>query len=241
MSNHHKGPGDLLPELVHDMATLAGASYRRNRLHREKELEGAFENYELVKHDKNHTLFKREKDGKMIVSVSGTNINRKEKGLRETISDLSTDFLLARFGMDSIKNGNRIKAADKFLSKAIDEHGKENVIVVGHSLGGSIAREMGIKHDIESYSFNPGSSPVSAFHQIKDATLDKQLKDKMKKNRTFIVADKGKNTDILSFSDMLNPYLTTHIYEIKKHKNGKIHSSVKGGILESHHINNFKI
>jgi hypothetical protein len=239
-SNMHIEHGDLTPEQVHDIATIAGSSYRRTRAARHNELQDTFGDYEIIHHDKNHTLIKDNTNNHYYVSISGTNINRKEKGLRETISDLGTDYILATMGMDYVKYGSRYKAAEKFAKNVIDTHGKENVSLTGHSLGASIAREIGIQHDVASYSFNPGSSPISTFHQARDSTLDKDLRDRLKKNRTFIVSDKS-GADLLSFSDLMNPYLTTHLYGIKRHANGKVHRAVKGSVLSHHHVNNFRI
>lgn len=237
--NYHDHHGDLDEKYVHDLASMAGASYRRTRDGRLSEMKDAFGQYELLMHDKNHSLF-RAQDGKLYMSISGTNINPKEKGLGETISDLGTDFILARFGIDMTRAGKRYKSAESFFDKAVGEHGRDNISIVGHSLGGMLARELALKHNLESYSFNPGSSPVSSFQSVRNATLNRDLQERLRKNRTFLVIDDF-NTDLLSMSDGVNPYHQTHVYKVKRHKNGKIHSKVKGGVLEGHHINNFKI
>lgn len=237
--NYFERQGDLDEKYVHDLASMAGASYRRTRDGRLSEMKDSFGQYELLMHDKNHSLFRGD-DGKLFMSISGTNINPKEKGLGETLEDLGTDFILARFGIDMTRAGKRYKSAEVFFDRAVREHGRDNISIVGHSLGGMLARELALKHNLESYSFNPGSSPISTFQTVKNASLNRELRERLQKNRTFLVLD-SLNTDILSMSDSINPYHRTHVYKVQRHKNGNIHSKVRGGVLEGHHINNFKI
>jgi hypothetical protein len=241
MQTHDKH-GDLDEKFVHDLATMAGASYRRTRSARENELNTMLHSeYEILDHNKNHTLFRRKDDGHHFLSISGTNINPKEKSVKDTVEDLATDFILARFGIDMTRAGKRFKESDKFTQQVINKVGKENISVIGHSLGGTLSREIGLKHNIQSYSFNPGASPISTFGTIRDGFLDKEVRNRLSKNRTFLVMDKADGIDLLSMSDRVNPYVNMHIFQMKRHKNGKPHRRLKEGVLPAHSIENFKI
>lgn len=47
------------------------------------------------------------------------------------------------------------------LERALKPHlkQKQNIVLIGHSLGGTLATEMGLKYTIESQTFNSGRSP----------------------------------------------------------------------------------
>jgi len=60
----------------------------------------------------------------------------------------------------------RVKAADAQMEKVISKYGKDNLTLSGHSQGGNISYEMGVRNDVPSYSFNPAISST----QVTEAT-----------------------------------------------------------------------
>ena len=60
---------------------------------------------------------------------------------------------------------SRVKTAEKQMDKVIGKYGKENMSLSGHSQGGHVSYEMGVKYDIPSHSFNPAINST----QVEDA------------------------------------------------------------------------
>jgi hypothetical protein len=81
-----------------------------------------------------HQAYFNKKTGKLLFNVTGTH----------NLSDVVTDGYLA-FG--GLKSTNRYKEADKMLSKAKEKYKPTSTSVIGHSLGSSIAQNIGSKED----------------------------------------------------------------------------------------------
>lgn len=115
------------------------------------------------------TTFKSKETGKVIISIRGTDI----KNLSDLATDLSLIAGLSRFTP-------RAKSITEVVQYAIDNYGKENIeAIVGHSLGGELARQMANKFGLKAYIFNRAAGPLDYFNvknkDIKDFTtnLDK--------------------------------------------------------------------
>jgi hypothetical protein len=68
----------------------------------------------------------------------------------------------------------RYKQSKKLLQKTMEKYKDWDFSVTGHSLAGTIALELGREFNLPSHSFNPGISPLVAFHQDPEA-LKKRL------------------------------------------------------------------
>ena len=88
-----------------------------------------------------------EKDGKVIVGFRGTKLN--------DVDDLLDDALVVQGG---IRKSDRYKKSRKEVKDLISKYGKDNVELSGHSLGGSIARELSRDLGVKADVYNPGSS-----------------------------------------------------------------------------------
>lgn len=115
------------------------------------------------------TTFKSDETGKVIIAVRGTDITN--------LSDLATDLALV-VGLSRFTP--RVKAVTEVVQYAIDNYGKENIeAIVGHSLGGELARQMANKFGLKAYVFNRAAGPLDYFNvknkDIKDfsTNLDK--------------------------------------------------------------------
>lgn len=52
-------------------------------------------------------------------------------------------------------HSKRIQQADKQMDRVISKYGKNNLTVSGHSQGGHVSYEMGVKYDLEGHHYNP--------------------------------------------------------------------------------------
>lgn len=89
------------------------------------------------------------KGDKVIVALRGT----------ADAKDVGSDALIAT---GTLRLGNRYKGDKAFTQKAIKKYGKGNVSVVGHSLGGTLAKRIGKDLNIPSKGYNSGGGPVQA-------------------------------------------------------------------------------
>jgi len=80
-----------------------------------------------LSNDNQQVYVNRKKNNKLLVSVTGTRLNK--------LSDIGTDVYL---GLGKLKDTNRYKEADATLEKAKKKYNKSKATIVGHSLGASI-------------------------------------------------------------------------------------------------------
>lgn len=87
-----------------------------------------------------------EKNGKIIIVFRGTEPNMLSK---EFAKDSNDDVqMIVR------KIPEQMKDAEKVYLETIKKYGKENVILTGHSLGGSLAQILGAKYGSETVTFS---------------------------------------------------------------------------------------
>lgn len=111
---------------------------------------GAFKNQGYVfdsdLSDINQQVYYNPRDKKLLYSVKGTN--------PLSLKDLGTDAYLA---MGKLKDTNRYKEAEKKLQLAKTRYNPKDVVVAGHSLGGSISQYIAGKND-KVYTLNKGAT-----------------------------------------------------------------------------------
>lgn len=73
----------------------------------------------------------------------------------DPVGDLLSDTALF-FG--TIEFTPRFMELDNFIQPYLKQ--KQNLVLIGHSLGGTLATEIGMKYTIESQTFNSGKSPM---------------------------------------------------------------------------------
>lgn len=228
-------------KFVSDLATLAGSSYKRALDQRGKYAQQNLhdiDRYELTDYKSaNHTLYYDRQRGNYILSIAGTNVDGV-KGTGRKAEDLITDAVLAMGGMNYAKMMPRYKQSQRELKKVREMIGDAELILTGHSLGGSLARSLGIEHDLESHSFAPGSSPISAFKDFNQALVSPEIRQRLKKNQSYHTIDDG--IDILSHSDSFNPFTNNYVFELRRDSKGKRHKELKKSVLPHHSIVNFK-
>jgi hypothetical protein len=111
---------------------------------------GAFKNQGYVfdsdLSDINQQVYYNPREKKLLYSVKGTN--------PLSLKDLGTDAYLA---MGKLKDTNRYKEAEKKLQLAKTRYSPKDVVVAGHSLGGSISQYIAGKND-KVYTLNKGAT-----------------------------------------------------------------------------------
>lgn len=86
-----------------------------------------------------------EKDGKVILAIRGTD---RERGKVETTKDLYSDTQMSWSCLPS-----QAKSSEKAYIELIKKYSKNNVIITGHSLGGSLGTILGAKYGGETITF----------------------------------------------------------------------------------------
>jgi len=154
-------------EAIEDMATLAKATYTSS------DVSGFQKLNDFSSPDR--TVYQRHNDGKVFISFRGTDtsdffqdpeeyqwhdqptsyMKHAAKAMWESraFRDVSTDAMLA-LGLPK-SSLNRFRNAERVTKTLIDTYGKQNVVAVGHSLGGSQALHVSNKYSIEAHAIKP--------------------------------------------------------------------------------------
>jgi hypothetical protein len=166
--------------------------------------------------DRNRTLYVDDNTGKAILAFRGTKLSGEPKS---KWADLGADALIA-LGLQDLSA--RFRGARRATKQVITKYGKDNVVVTGHSLGGSEA--LYVHHRLfdkpEAHAFNAGISPVDVLRS-KGIFGPEQVRSLFNKVPVW-----GKNVhhyitkgDIIS---SLSPHikgLTTHTVPMKGSRN----------------------
>jgi hypothetical protein len=95
------------------------------------------------------------------------------------LRDLGTDALIA-LGLQGV--GSRFKRAEKVYDKAALKYGgKDNIEVMGHSLGGSLALHVNQTRGAKATAFNPGAGPLEPLKHAANKVLAKLGNKKAKR------------------------------------------------------------
>lgn len=202
----------------HLYSTLAETSYMRNKIDKERyliknKIEDYFLDHELT--DKYHSIYFNPDKKETVLSIRGTDIHNKQKGKTE---DLITDAFLL-FGLEHMTP--RYKKSVKKLDEVRETYNDHDIVLTGHSLGGTIAREIAIKHDIPAHIFNHGNTVSHVKKSQQQYFSNILVKDKKKLLNNYVVMG-----DVISNSSLLDKTMTNHIYEKKDNHN-------------AHSLNNF--
>jgi dienelactone hydrolase len=117
------------------------------------------------------TVFKY--NNKVVVSSRGTTLGQ---GFGTAVKDLSTDILV---GLGAAKFSNREKEFERTASAVAGKYGKKNVVLTGHSLGGTIAKLTAEKEGLTAHVFNPGAGVDDYAKVMPTAAIAGMVKGKM--------------------------------------------------------------
>jgi hypothetical protein len=134
--------GGYVRESYTDYANLAKSAYTFGR--DEQSVPEAYA-VDAALSNRNRTVFYNKTTNKAVIAYRGTNPTN--------LGDLVTDAAIA-VGAQALTD--RFRNARSVAQQAIDKYGRENVVLTGHSLGGSEALAVGQALDLETHAFNPG-------------------------------------------------------------------------------------
>jgi predicted esterase YcpF (UPF0227 family) len=97
-----------------------------------------------------HSVFHNKNTKETVIAYRGT-VNK---------DDVKTDVHIL---LGNETSTDRFKRSDDVFQKTENKYGQENIVVVGHSLGGGIALTLGEKHDVQSHVYNPAISATQTF------------------------------------------------------------------------------
>lgn len=104
---------------------------------------------QLVYLNKKRNLALVKENRKLYVVCRGTSLRD------DPVGDVFSDVALF---LGNIEYTPRFMELDNFIQPYLKQ--KQNLVLIGHSLGGTLATELGLKYTIESQTFNSGKSPM---------------------------------------------------------------------------------
>lgn len=173
--------------------------------------------------DAEHAIVKH--NGRTILAVRGTDIKNTHGG---RYADLATDVLVT-LGLESISP--RYRRSEEKLK--IVRETMPDVVLAGHSLGGSIARHLGTREGIESHAFNPGTTYAQGKTRGVQALIADRSRARELSNVYLTAPSVGKGVDVLSVSGFHDPLSTVHVVRQKDLPDDK------KGVLGPHSIHHF--
>jgi hypothetical protein len=192
-----------------DYEALARASYGHNA--KERTVKGYNILPELTTDDR--VAYQNQNDGKVVIAFRGTDPTGFEyeghnpwasgmpflpgsgkefiqTGLKSlwdsrAFRDVSTDIIM---GLELEDFSSRFRKSEATTKRGIQKYGKENVTLVGHSLGGSQALEIGRKYDLETVAYNPYVGPQHLSKEYPKATIYHNVTDPVSIASPFVKA-----------------------------------------------------
>lgn len=137
------------------MAKIAKDTY--NYDHKRGNIDGYEYISKLSSYD--HGIYYNKKLNEVVIGARGTECCDNLQDLKADLSILAGNY----------KSDSRFKAIDRLYKKVKKAYPNSKIITCGHSLGGTQSLFIGYKHNITSYSFNPG---VSSLHNKQGKELN---------------------------------------------------------------------
>lgn len=139
---------------IHNLANFASISYKQDR---PKHIEG-FGDYDKSLSNEYHSVYKNPESKNIYLGIRGTKMN--------DVNDLKADVGIF-VGNTSAK---RFEDANNLVKQMKQQYPEYKITSIGHSLGGAISKEITKNNpEIQSYTFNAGSSPFGKNEKVKNA------------------------------------------------------------------------
>lgn len=168
---------------MEDYERLAKASYAKD-----KRVQG----YEIISElsTDDRVAYRNLNSNHVVISFRGTDPGSL-KGFHNSraFRDITTDIMM---GLELENYNSRFKKAEQTTKRGIQKYGKENVTVVGHSLGGSQALHVSEKYGVEAVAFNPFVGPQHIRKQYPNATVVTNVTDPISFSSPFLHAKQVK-------------------------------------------------
>ena len=174
--------------------------------------------------DKDSTVYLN--DHEAVLAVSGT------KSLRDLPDDV-------RILQGTLRNSDRYDREKQKLRQMIRENLDKNIVIVGHSLGASLAIELQRDNnyfkdkEIEVYAYNTGTSPMSVAEHWKDKAKCKFFRDRKqckKLHQTTSGFDPLSVLSLLNGSDWKPSKVIYNPHTIKNHTGGSLYQFADKGV-----------
>lgn len=137
---------------AHTFALLADAAYKPKKERKAFLVENGLKGFTYSRMSTDEVaIFNKGK--KHFVVFRGTELNR---GAETALKDLGSDVLV---GLGAINASSRYADGQEVIEALLqaDEKGVKDIVLVGHSLGGTIATALGKEYEMEVHAFNPGA------------------------------------------------------------------------------------
>ena len=148
-----------------DYKLLSKVAYKKHQNNIEDAIKNTNYKYDPQLSSQTEKVFYNPTSKETVISHTGTNF-----GSRKWYNDLRSDNAIL-WGLE--KQDKRFKNAQSHLNKVKNKYGDNNIIVTGHSLGGSISEQLARSNpNINSIAFNRGSGPLQQFRKRPKNLID---------------------------------------------------------------------
>ena len=164
-TNNNKSSIDNLLENKDDYKLLSKVAYKKHQNNIEDAIKNTNYKYDPQLSSQTEKVFYNPISKETVISHTGTNF-----GSKKWYNDLRSDNAIL-WGLE--KQDKRFKNAQSHLNKVKNKYGNDNIIVTGHSLGGSISEQLSRSNqNINSVAFNRFSGPLQGFRKQPQNFID---------------------------------------------------------------------
>ena len=162
--NDNKSLIDNLLQNKDDYKLLSKVAYKKHQ-NIENAIQHTNYKYDPELSSQTEKVFYNPNTKETVISNAGTNF-----GSKKWYNDLRSDNAIL-WGLE--KQDKRFKNAQSHLNKVTNKYGDNNIIVTGHSLGGSISEQIARNNpNLNSIAFNRGSGPLQQFRKRPKNLID---------------------------------------------------------------------
>ena len=163
--NDNKSSIDNLLQNKDDYKLLSKVAYKKHQNNIEDAIKNTNYKYDPQLSSQTEKVFYNPISKETVISHAGTNF-----GSKKWYNDLRSDNAIL-WGLE--KQDKRFKNAQSHLNKVKNKYGDNNIIVTGHSLGGSISEQIARSNpNVNSIAFNRGSGPLQSFRKRPKNLID---------------------------------------------------------------------
>lgn len=225
-------------KVMNDYAAMAAAVYKDKK--GRQSLVDALTQYGYVlekgKNRKEFAAFQGRDKDEVVVAIRGTDFSAQH-GQGDRGKDFFSDGALT-LGFSTLTP--RYRRAQRFLRGVMEANPGKKIVIVGHSLGGELAKELShalpANVNVESHSFNSGSSPLHILDPVLPS-IDLDKEKKKARSHSYFSSNITMNPlsiDPLSVAGLFDDRSTNHIVKQKQ-----LPDSDANSVLRAHSVYHF--